>query len=157
VQSGERSVVAGFPRDEFGALLKRLPNYGRLAWALAGDKRLSRVRRVAVMAAAAYVVSPIDLVPGIIPVVGQLDDLLIALTAIRMALGGLSPAVRAERLAAAGLTDEDLAKDLRTTGAIAGWLARSAVRVTGKVASSAVRGGQAVARGAIAAIRRRRQ
>jgi uncharacterized membrane protein YkvA (DUF1232 family) len=109
------------------------------------------------MAAAAYVVSPIDLLPGIIPVVGQLDDLLIALTAIRLALAGLSPEVRAKSLAAAGLSDADLAADLRTTGALAKWLARSGVRVTGKVAATAVRGGTALARGALSAIRRRRQ
>jgi uncharacterized membrane protein YkvA (DUF1232 family) len=130
--------MADFPRDDFGALLRRLPNYGRLAWALARDKRLSRLRRAAVLAAAAYVVSPIDLVPGLIPVVGQLDDLALALAAIRLALAGLSPEVRAARLAGAGLTSVDLDADVRTTGAIAAWLGRSGVRVTRRIASSAL-------------------
>ncbi|MEP7158330.1 MAG: DUF1232 domain-containing protein, partial [Chloroflexota bacterium] len=154
------SALAGFPGEEFGALLKRLPSYGRLAWALARDKRISRVRRAAVLAAAAYVVSPIDLVPGLIPVVGQLDDLAVALAGIRVALGGLPPEARSAAISAAGLSDDDLATDLRTTGAIAGWLARSSVRVTGKVASTAVRGGRALTRtgiNAIGAIRRRRR
>ncbi|HEY7598599.1 MAG TPA: DUF1232 domain-containing protein, partial [Candidatus Limnocylindrales bacterium] len=116
-----------FPRDEFGALLRRLPRYGRLAWALARDPRLSRVRRAAVLAAAAYVVSPIDLVPGIIPVAGQLDDLLLALAAIRFALDGLKPEVRAQRLAEAGLSQDDFAADVRTAVAITRWMGRSAV------------------------------
>lgn len=149
--------MAEFPKDEFGALLKRLPSYGRLAWALASDKRISRGRRAAVLAAAAYVVSPIDLVPGFIPVVGQLDDLAIALAGIRVALGGLPPEARSAAVAAAGLSDDDLATDLRTTGAIAGWLARSGARLTIMAASTALRGGKVLARGAIAAVRRRRQ
>jgi len=138
-------AVTGFPRDEFGALVRRLPKYGRLAWALARDRRLSRVRRLAVLAAAAYVVSPIDLIPGIIPVAGQLDDLAVALAAIRLALDGLQPQVRAERLAAAGLAHGDLEADLRTTGAIAGWLARSALRVGTEVARAVFANGGAVA------------
>lgn len=118
-----------FPREAFGALIRRLPSYGRLAWALARDPRLSRARRAAVLAGAAYVLSPIDLVPGIIPVVGQLDDVLVALGAIRFALKGLKPELRTQALTAANLTQADLDADLRTTGVIAVWLGRSGVRI----------------------------
>lgn len=125
-----------FPRDDVSALIHRLPRYGRLAWALARDPRLSRARRAAVLAGAAYVFSPIDLVPGFIPVVGQLDDMLIALGAIRLALNGLKPEARAERLAAARLTQQDLDTDLRTTTAVAAWLGRSGVRLGARAVSS---------------------
>jgi len=136
--------TAGFPREEFGALVRRLPKYGRLAWALARDPRLSRARRAAVLAAAAYVISPIDLVPGIIPVAGQLDDLLVALGAIRLALDGLRPDVRAERLASVGLTQADLEADVRATGSITAWLARSGLRVGMQLMSAAARTGWVV-------------
>jgi len=139
-------IRADFPRDEFGALVRRLPKYGRLAWALARDPRLSRARRAAVLAAAGYVISPIDLVPGIIPVVGQLDDLLVALAAIRFALQGLKPEWRAEMLATAGLTHTDIESDMRTTGHIAGWLARSGVRVVETVATTTWRTGRSLGR-----------
>lgn len=132
-------VATGFPREEFGALLRRVPRYARLAWELARDPRLSRVRRAAVLAAAAYLVSPIDLVPGFIPVAGQLDDIAIALAAIRLALDGLRPEWRAERLAAAGLERADIDADLHTTGAIAAWLGRSGLRAAGRLASNAAR------------------
>ena len=118
-------------------MVRRMPRYARLAWALARDPHLSRARRAAVLAGAAYVLSPIDFVPGIIPVVGQLDDVLIALGVIRLALNGLKPEFRAQRLAAAGLAQEDLDTDLRATGAIAGWLARSGVRVSLRVGRGA--------------------
>lgn len=126
-----------FPMEAFGAMVRRMPSYARLAWALARDPHLSRARRAAVLAGAAYVLSPIDLVPGIIPVVGQLDDLLIALGVIRFALNGLKPEFRAQRLYAAGLAQADLDADLRATGAIAGWLARSGVRVGMRVGRGA--------------------
>ena len=137
----------GFPREEFSTLVRRLPKYGRLAWALARDPRLSRVRRAAVLAAAAYVVSPIDVVPGIIPVAGQLDDLLIALAAIRLALDGLKPEVRAERLAAAGLTQDDVATDFRTAVEIGRWMGRTGLRLGREVARSALEVGAQVGRG----------
>ena len=128
-----------FPREEFGALIRRLPAYGKLAYVLARHPRLSRVRRAAVVAAAAYVFSPIDLVPGIIPVVGQLDDLLVAIAAIRFALEGLRPEFRAEVMANAGMTSADLDADFRTTTHIAGWIARSGFRLGEKVSSGIVR------------------
>lgn len=118
-----------FPREDFTALLRRLPAYARLAWGLARDPRLSRARRAAVLAGAAYLVSPVDLVPGIIPVVGQLDDLVVALGAIRLALGGLPPEARLQQLRGAGLSGGDLDADLRTTAAIAGWLGRRGLRL----------------------------
>lgn len=126
-----------FPMEALGAMVRRMPSYARLAWALARDPHLSRARRAAVLAGAAYVLSPIDLVPGIIPVVGQLDDVLIALGVIRFALNGLKPEFRAQRLYAAGLAQADLDADLRATGAIAGWLARSGVRVSLRVGRGA--------------------
>ena len=106
-----------FPRDRFTALLRRLPGYARLAWHLARDERLSRSRRAALLAGAAYLVSPIDLVPGIIPVAGQLDDAVVVLLAIRLALAGLPVADREAALAEAGLDSTAIDDDVRTIGA----------------------------------------
>jgi uncharacterized membrane protein YkvA (DUF1232 family) len=129
-------VLAGFPREEFSGLVRRLPSYARLAWALARDPRLSRARRAAVLAGAAYVLSPIDLVPGIIPVAGQLDDVAVALGAIRIALGGLKPEYRAKQLAAAGLSQAQLDADLKATGTVAWWIGKSGVRVAAKIVTT---------------------
>ena len=122
-----------FPRDRFSAMLHRLPNYVRLSWRLGKDPMLSRARRAAVVAAAGYVVSPVDLVPGIVPVLGQLDDLAFALLALRLALDGLHPDRRRAHLAAVGLEDAHITDDLRTIGATTAWIARSGLRLTGRV------------------------
>jgi uncharacterized membrane protein YkvA (DUF1232 family) len=139
-ESGDARLAHEFPREEFSRLVHHLPAYGRLAWTLARDPRLSRLRRAAVVAAAGYVISPIDLVPGIIPVAGQLDDLLVALGAIRVALDGLKPEVRAEKLAAVGLAQADLDDDLRTTKAIIIWLGRSGARAVTRLGSRVIHG-----------------
>lgn len=118
-----------FPKERFVALMRRLPGYARLAWRLARDPRLSRTRRTAVAAAAAYLVSPIDLVPGIIPFAGQLDDAAVALLGLRFALRGLPPADRLAHLEASGLTAADLDHDLGTVRIGAAWLLRRGGRV----------------------------
>ena len=128
-----------FPREEFGTLVRHMPNYARLAWALAKDPRLSKARRAAVLAGAAYVLSPIDLIPGLIPVVGQLDDVLIALGVIRLALNGLKPEFRQQVLTNAGLTSADIDTDFKATTHIAGWIARSGIRLGEKIGSRMVR------------------
>jgi uncharacterized membrane protein YkvA (DUF1232 family) len=139
-----------FPRERVTLMLRRLPAYLRLAWRLAKDPLLSRARRAAVVGAAGYLASPIDLVPGVIPVAGQLDDLAVALAAIRLALAGLSPERRREHLEAVGLGDQDLADDLRTLGATTAWLARAGFRASKRVTLA---GGRAAAAGAGMALR----
>lgn len=151
-----------FPRDRVVEMLRRMPAYLRLSWRLAKDPLLSRKRRAAMVAAAGYLASPIDLVPGIIPVLGQLDDIAVAIAAIRLALDGLSPERRRMHLAAAGLAEADLVADLRTVGATSAWIlrasARTAARVTvagGRVAISAGRRARDVAAPRVTMIRRR--
>ena len=138
-----------FPRARFEALIGRLPAYLRLAWRLARDPLLSRTRRAALIAAAGYLVSPIDAVPGAIPVLGQLDDLAVAIGAIKLALAGLSPARRREHLTAVGLVEADLMTDLRGIASITGWILRKG----GRLAARGVRiGGRAAVAGGKAAV-----
>lgn len=72
--------------EAFWETVRRLPTYGRLVAAMARDPRVPNRARGMLVAGGAYLVSPIDLVPGIIPVAGQLDDVYVVLVAIRQAL-----------------------------------------------------------------------
>lgn len=121
-----------FPRDEVGRFVRRMPAYAHLAWNLARDPAVSRSKRAAILAAAGYLVSPIDLVPGFIPVLGQLDDLLVLIAALRLALSGLDREQRAAKLAAVHLSDELLAEDVRALGLAGAWLARRGGRVAAR-------------------------
>lgn len=59
-------------------LLRALPDLGRLLARLVADPVLPRPVKLALAAALVYFASPIDLIPDFIPLVGYLDDLLIA-------------------------------------------------------------------------------
>jgi uncharacterized membrane protein YkvA (DUF1232 family) len=60
------------------ALLKALPDLMRLITRLVGDPLLPRAAKIALGAALVYLASPIDLVPDFVPLLGYLDDLLLA-------------------------------------------------------------------------------
>ena len=83
-----------FPRDAWSTLIGHAAGYLRLTLALLRDPAVSKHRRAALLAAAAYFASPIDLIPGIVPVLGQVDDLAVAILAIRLALNALEPGRR---------------------------------------------------------------
>jgi uncharacterized membrane protein YkvA (DUF1232 family) len=60
------------------ALLRALPDIGRLIARLAVDPSLPRTAKIALAAAAVYLLSPLDLIPDFIPLVGYLDDVVLA-------------------------------------------------------------------------------
>ena len=126
--------------------IARIPRYVALARSLLADPGLSKPRKIALVAGLAYLASPIDLVPGIIPVAGQLDDLAAVLVAIRTALGGL-PAEQADaHLAKAGLSVMALAADIANVRAATAWTVRTTAATVVRVASAAARTGLTVVR-----------
>lgn len=60
------------------ALLRVIPDLARLVARLVGDPVLPKAAKVVLGAAAVYLLSPIDLIPDFVPLVGYLDDLLLA-------------------------------------------------------------------------------
>lgn len=70
-------------------------------WFAARDPRTPWLARLVAAAVAAYALSPIDLIPDFIPVLGLLDDLLIVPLGILLALRLIPPAVMAEARAKA--------------------------------------------------------
>lgn len=145
----EQGETDPFPRAAFGALIGRLPRYARLAWRLGRDERLSGGRRAALLAGAAYLASPIDLVPGLIPVVGQLDDAAAVLLALKLALRGLPSAERVPVLSGVGLAPEDIDGDLRLIGRTYAWLGRRGGRLALRGAAAALRAGARVGGGLV--------
>ncbi len=133
-----------FPREQALELIKRLPAYAKLALAVGRDEALPGPQRAALIGAGTYVVSPIGLVPGFIPLVGQLDDLWVLLRALRFALDGLSPLTRAEHLAAAGVTEAQLEDDFASVSELVAWTARRGRSATVRAAARGRRVGQSL-------------
>ena len=60
------------------ALLRALPDLGRMLVRLVADPVLPRAAKVALAAALVYLASPLDLIPDFVPLLGYLDDVLVA-------------------------------------------------------------------------------
>ncbi len=74
------------PRRTYGDLLREvallLPNIARLFGGLLRDPRVPRRQKVMLAMAAAYIASPIDVIPDFVPAVGHLDDVVVAAIAV---------------------------------------------------------------------------
>jgi len=81
---------SGPGHDGHGATLKDmlrfLPDVARLLVAVARDPRVPWYAKAGAAAAAAYVLSPVDVIPDVLPVVGQLDDAWVVVKALRYLL-----------------------------------------------------------------------
>ena len=72
------------PRDtSLGALLRVVPDVLRLVRALLADRTTPLSVRVALVGLLAWLISPIDLIPEFIPILGPLDDVVVAVLVLR--------------------------------------------------------------------------
>jgi uncharacterized membrane protein YkvA (DUF1232 family) len=110
----------------FVALVARVPRYLRLGWLLVQEPAVSGRGKAVLAGALGYAVSPIDPVPGFIPVLGQLDDLAVLLLGVRAALRSAPPELAEQHLKTAGLSHEQLETDLLTIRATTVWIAARA-------------------------------
>ncbi len=62
-----------------------------LVWAMLRDPRAPGSAKIAAVLAILYVISPIDLIPDVIPILGWLDDGLIAYLLLQLAFKFLPP------------------------------------------------------------------
>jgi uncharacterized membrane protein YkvA (DUF1232 family) len=81
-------------------LLFHLPNFLKLYWRLFKDQRVPIRAKAILIAAALYVISPVDLVPELIaPLFGVVDDIGVMLIAARWFISLCPPDVVQERVA----------------------------------------------------------
>jgi uncharacterized membrane protein YkvA (DUF1232 family) len=64
-------------RDQVGPVVHLVPDIARLVRSLLADDAVPRGPKIALGGLLVHLVSPIDLVPDIVPVVGALDDVII--------------------------------------------------------------------------------
>jgi uncharacterized membrane protein YkvA (DUF1232 family) len=94
-------------------LVFKLPTYARTVWGIMRDPRTPIGLKGIMAAALAYVVFPVDLVPDVIPILGQADDLTILLLVLDMFIQNAPAEVRAEHAARARNGTADLDRDLQ--------------------------------------------
>ncbi|MDP2211677.1 MAG: DUF1232 domain-containing protein [Candidatus Aquicultor sp.] len=105
-------------RQDLWPVLKRMPAYVKLIKLLASDPRLSGRQKTKLAAGLGYMVSPIDLIPGFIPVLGQLDDVLAVLLLLRNVLRTSPREIIEPYLIQTELTRELIDEDISTSARV---------------------------------------
>lgn len=105
------TVVSLWP---FLPLAARAPLYGRLLLELCMDGRVPASRKALLGFAAAYVASPIDLIPDFVPVISRLDDVAVVIVALDLFLEGVPRDVLLDKMYALGIDGRELERDMES-------------------------------------------
>jgi uncharacterized membrane protein YkvA (DUF1232 family) len=111
-RSGRFGLVKALNYLAFAPLATRAPTYGRLLLSLLRDERIPGSRKAILGIAGAYLVSPIDIIPEYIPLLGALDDVAVIVVALDVFLEGIDRSILDEKLAELGVDPEELDRDL---------------------------------------------
>ena len=126
---GLRRLIAA---AAFLPIASRAPLYARLMASLLVDPRTPASRKAMLGVALGYIALGRDVVPDRIPILGQLDDLVVVALATELFLDGLDEGLLREKLEEAGIPraayDEDVARVRRL---VPGPIRRSARRIPG--------------------------
>jgi uncharacterized membrane protein YkvA (DUF1232 family) len=114
-------------------VIARIPKYIKLGWLLIKDPTVSRGGKAALGGGLAYALSPIDPIPGFIPVLGQLDDLAALVLGVRTALRSAPDEVAERYLQEVGFTWETVERDVVTIRATTVWVTRGGMALVGRV------------------------
>ena len=64
--------------------IRHLPQFARLYWRLFRDRRISIWPKALLVLCVLYVLSPIDLIPDVIPFIGEVDDLVVLIVVCKL-------------------------------------------------------------------------
>lgn len=99
-------------RTRFTTLAKRLPKYMALTKQILVDPDVPAASKAVLGASGAYAISPIDIIPGFIPVAGQLDDAWVLLVGVRKSLRSMPPELAAAHMSKAEISWQDIEDDI---------------------------------------------
>src|SRR2546423_3156740 len=104
------------PKDmgEVVDLIRRLPTYIRLVWALLRDGRVPAQQKLILAGIGAYLFFPLDLIPDFVPVLGQLDDLAVVLLGLDLFIRSAPQDLVDEHLAKIAQDKDQLRRDIAT-------------------------------------------
>ncbi len=63
-------------------VLRHLPDFARLYWRLFRDRRVPVLPKALLVLTCVYVVSPLDVIPDFVPVIGEADDVVVLLAGL---------------------------------------------------------------------------
>ncbi|MEA4849540.1 MAG: YkvA family protein [Clostridiaceae bacterium] len=122
---------------DISSVIEKLPEYTRLLFKLYKSPDIRRRHKLLLSAGIAYSVSPIELIPGMIPVAGQLDNLIIMLRCLRKVLKASGAETREKYLKEAGMTLEEIDEDINISVDTLKAIGRGTARVVSNTVRSA--------------------
>jgi uncharacterized membrane protein YkvA (DUF1232 family) len=122
----------------FVPLASRAPTYGRLLVELLRDPRVPLGSKAVIAAAAAYIASPIDLVPDFVPIIGRIDDAAVLVLAFDFFLDSVPRQLVIEKMTLLGIDGRELERDLESARRAIPRPIRNAIRRLPTLANQAV-------------------
>lgn len=126
-------LIGDHDAQRFGELVKRLPGYMKLVKQIVSDPNVPRKSKAFMGVGGVYAVSPIDLVPGVIPIAGQLDDAYVLLYGLKKSLDSMPPELAEHHLTTAGVTLQGINDDISLVISIAKRLGRLVITAGAKI------------------------
>lgn len=120
-------------KQRFTTLVKRLPSYMALAKRILTDPGVPKKSKALLGLGGVYALSPIDLVPGIIPVAGQLDDAYALLYGLRKSLTSMPPAMAEKHMLDSDVSMEEIDEDIALVVGLAKRIARMVINTGAKI------------------------
>jgi uncharacterized membrane protein YkvA (DUF1232 family) len=112
----------------FLPIASRAPLYGRLFLELVRDGRVPWSRKILLGFAAAYVASPIDLVPDFVPFISRIDDVAVVVLALDAFLESVPRDLMIEKMYLLGIDGRELERDMEAARRFLPTPIRSAVK-----------------------------
>lgn len=116
------------------SVIGRLPAYSKLLFKLYKSREISKRHKLTLSMGIAYSLSPFDFIPGIIPVAGQLDNLLIMLRCLDKVLKAVNEETRDKFLSDEGITLEQIGEDIRLSNDTLKAIGKGTVKVISNTA-----------------------
>ena len=79
-------------------VITHLPDFIRLYWRLFRDRRVPVLAKALLVVTLAYVVWPLDIIPDVLPIVGEVDDIGVVLSGLWLFIRLCPPHVVLERV-----------------------------------------------------------
>ena len=125
------TVTLGFDALSFWPFIPvatRAPIYARLLLALLTDPRVPWSSKAVLGLAAAYVASPIDLLPDFVPFVSRIDDMAVVIIAVDIFLESVPRDLVIEKMYGLGIDGRELERDMEAVRRILPPPVRAAAR-----------------------------
>jgi len=128
LRSSFRLGLTAFSFWPFFPIAARAPIYGRLILELVADPRVPWSRKAILGMAAAYVISPIDLIPDFIPFISRVDDVMVTIIALDLFIEGVPRELMIEKMYTLGIDGRELERDMEAVRRFLPLPIRSAAR-----------------------------